>query len=152
MAAAADQVAPPPQERAAQVGQPEASERSRVLGLVFAAALFVGVCLALGLSVEASFWVLVVLALINFFGKRLSRRQRRHLVRTGPVRSRSIPQSVKIAVATRDGGTCRQCGSTYELQYDHIVPYSLGGSSDDVSNIQLLCGRCNRRKSNRYVG
>jgi 5-methylcytosine-specific restriction endonuclease McrA len=39
-----------------------------------------------------------------------------------------------------------------DLQYDHIIPYSLGSSSDDVDNIQLLCGRCNRRKSNRYVG
>jgi hypothetical protein len=67
-------------------------------------------------------------------------------------RSRAIPQWVKIAVATRDGGKCRSCGSYYDLQYDHIVPYSLGGSSTDVNNIQLLCGRCNRLKSNRYVG
>ena len=70
----------------------------------------------------------------------------------GRPRSRTIPQWVKIAVATRDGGKCRWCGSAYELQYDHVVPYSHGGSSDDVSNIQLLCGRCNRLKSNRYVG
>jgi 5-methylcytosine-specific restriction endonuclease McrA len=26
------------------------------------------------------------------------------------------------------------------------------GSSTDVNNIQLLCGKCNRRKSNRYIG
>jgi HNH endonuclease len=63
-----------------------------------------------------------------------------------------IPQDVKIAVSVRDGGKCRVCGSAYDLQYDHIIPNSLGGSSDDVDNIQLLCGRCNRRKSNRYVG
>ena len=66
--------------------------------------------------------------------------------------SRSIPQWVKIAVATRDEGKCRVCGSAYDLQYDHIIPYSLGGSSTDVVNIQLLCGRCNRRKGNRYAG
>ncbi len=60
---------------------------------------------------------------------------------------RSIPQDVKIAVSVRDGGRCRRCGSDRDLQYDHIVPYSRGGSSD-VDNIQLLCGRCNRRKSN----
>ncbi len=71
------------------------------------------------------------------------------LVRTP---TRHIPQWVKIAVATRDGGKCRWCGSAHDLQYDHIVPYSLGGKSDDVENIQLLCGRCNRIKSNRYVG
>jgi hypothetical protein len=69
-----------------------------------------------------------------------------------PPPSRTIPQWVKIAVAHRDGGKCRRCGSAYELQYDHIVPYSGGGSSTDVNNIQLLCGRCNRLKSNRYVG
>jgi hypothetical protein len=63
--------------------------------------------------------------------------------------SRTIPQWVKIAVATRDGGKCRRCGSAYDLQYDHIIPYSREGRSDDVNNIQLLCGRCNRRKSNR---
>jgi hypothetical protein len=66
--------------------------------------------------------------------------------------SRTIPEDVKKAVSVRDGGKCRVCGSTYDLQYDHIIPHSLGGSSDDVDNIQLLCGRCNRHKSNRYVG
>ena len=69
-----------------------------------------------------------------------------------PKPSRSIPQWVKIAVATRDGGKCRRCDSAYDLQYDHIIPYSHGGRSDDVNNIQLLCGRCNRLKSNRYIG
>ena len=65
--------------------------------------------------------------------------------------SRSIPQPVKIAVVTRDGGKCRRCGSSQDLQYDRIVPNSRGGSSTDVNNIQLLCGRCNRLKSNRYI-
>jgi 5-methylcytosine-specific restriction endonuclease McrA len=67
-------------------------------------------------------------------------------------RSRSIPQPVKMAVVTRDGGKCRRCRSTQDLQYDHIVPYSSGGSSTDVNNIQLLCGKCSRLKSNRDVG
>jgi hypothetical protein len=42
-------------------------------------------------------------------------------------RSRSIPQPVKIEVVTRDGGKCRRCGSTQDLQYDRIVPNSRGG-------------------------
>lgn len=84
----------------------------------------------------------------------LTVRMRRELDAAPPPlpHSRSIPQWVKIAVATRDGGKCRSCGSAYELQYDHVIPYSRGGSSTDVNNIQLLCGTCNRRKSNRYVG
>ena len=66
--------------------------------------------------------------------------------------SRSIPQDVKIAVAVRDGGLCQHCGtSAGPMQYDHIIPYSMGGDNS-VKNIQLLCHRCNRAKSNRYVG
>ena len=67
-------------------------------------------------------------------------------------RSRSIPQPVKIAVVTRDGGKCRRCHSTQDLQYDRIVPNSRGGSSTDVNNIQLLCGKCSSLKSNRNIG
>jgi hypothetical protein len=67
-------------------------------------------------------------------------------------RSRSIPQPVKIAVVTRDGGKCRRCHSTQDLQYDRIVPNSRGGSSTDVNNIQLLCGKCSILKSNRNTG
>jgi hypothetical protein len=67
-------------------------------------------------------------------------------------RSRSIPQPVKIAVVSRDGGKCRRCGSIQDLQYDRIVPNSRGGSSTDVNNIQLLCGKCSSLKSNRNTG
>ena len=67
-------------------------------------------------------------------------------------RSRSIPKPVKIAVVTRDGGKCRRCHSTQDLQYDRIVPNSRGGSSTDVNNIQLLCGKCSILKSNRNTG
>ncbi len=67
-------------------------------------------------------------------------------------RSRGIPQPVKIAVVTRDGGKCRRCRSTQDLQYDRIVPNSRGGSSTDVNNIQLLCGKCSSLKSKRNIG
>jgi len=67
-------------------------------------------------------------------------------------RSRSIPQDVKIAVAVRDEGLCQHCGtSAGPMQYDHVIPYSMGGDNT-VENIQLLCRRCNAAKSNRYVG
>jgi hypothetical protein len=58
---------------------------------------------------------------------------------------RSIPQDVKIAVSARDGGRCRQCGSTAQLHFDHVIPISRGGANI-VANIQLLCGACNRAK------
>lgn len=62
--------------------------------------------------------------------------------------SRHIPQDVKTAVWKRDGGKCVQCDSRYELEYDHIIPYSKGGSNSE-RNIQLLCGPCNRTKSDK---
>ncbi|MBU3715204.1 MAG: HNH endonuclease [Ferruginibacter sp.] len=61
--------------------------------------------------------------------------------------NRYISQTTKKIVYTRDGGICRCCGSSANLEYDHIMPFSCGGSSE-VSNIQLLCRSCNRSKSN----
>jgi hypothetical protein len=61
--------------------------------------------------------------------------------------SRYVSQTTKKVVFSRDGGICQCCGSYENLEYDHISPYSCGGSSD-ASNIQLLCQKCNRSKSN----
>lgn len=61
--------------------------------------------------------------------------------------SRYISDATKRIVYSRDGGKCQCCGGFENLEYDHFVPYSCGGSSD-VSNIQLLCLKCNRSKSN----
>jgi hypothetical protein len=62
--------------------------------------------------------------------------------------SRYISETIKKVVYSRDGGICQCCGSSESLEYDHITPYSCGGSSTNASNIQLLCMRCNRSKSN----
>jgi hypothetical protein len=67
----------------------------------------------------------------------------------GERNSRTIPQDVKVAVAARDGGRCRECGSTEDIHFDHVIPWSRGGANT-VNNIQLLCGPCNRAKSDRY--
>jgi hypothetical protein len=141
---------PPPAELSPEPSPKATAEWFWVLGLGL---LPFAVSLASGAGLPLSLLVFLVVAALTSHGlKRNNRLVRPASVPTPPVRTRSIPQWVKIAVATRDGGRCRQCGSDYDLQYDHIVPYSRGGSSTDVSNIQLLCGPCNRRKSNRYVG
>lgn len=66
---------------------------------------------------------------------------------TSFAQSRYVSVTTKKIVYTRDGGKCNCCGSSLDLEYDHITPYSCGGSSE-ASNIQLLCMKCNRSKSN----
>jgi 5-methylcytosine-specific restriction endonuclease McrA len=56
-----------------------------------------------------------------------------------------IPDDVKMFVWQRDGGRCVKCGSQENLEYDHIIPVSKGGSNT-ARNIQLLCEKCNRTK------
>jgi len=61
-------------------------------------------------------------------------------------RSRHIPQDVKNNVWRRDEGKCTECGSNEDLEFDHIIPHSKGGANS-YRNIQLLCEKCNRKKS-----
>lgn len=63
------------------------------------------------------------------------------------VRSRIIPTDVKLEVWARDGGRCITCGATDELHFDHILPFSKGGTSLKAENVQLLCARHNLSKS-----
>lgn len=48
-------------------------------------------------------------------------------------------------VYTKDIHACKQCGSTENLEIDHIVPLARGGSNE-LDNLQILCKKCNRRK------
>ncbi|MST32702.1 hypothetical protein GHK86_08205 [Acidimicrobiaceae bacterium USS-CC1] len=61
-----------------------------------------------------------------------------------PVRG-AIPDDLRLLVWTRDQGRCRRCGSTSELQLDHIIPWSRGGATT-AENLEVLCGPCNRQK------
>ena len=61
-----------------------------------------------------------------------------------------ISDEVKMYVWQRDGGKCVKCGSQESLEYDHIIPFSKGGSSTE-RNIQLLCEKCNRSKRDDIV-
>ncbi|MBU6179761.1 MAG: HNH endonuclease [Verrucomicrobia bacterium] len=56
-----------------------------------------------------------------------------------------IPEAVRHEVWRRDHGKCVTCGSNANLQYDHIIPVARGGATS-VTNLQLLCQRCNQAK------
>jgi hypothetical protein len=62
---------------------------------------------------------------------------------------RVIPADVKLEVWKRDKGCCAKCGSKENLHFDHIIPYSHGGSSKDAKNIQILCSMHNLQKRDR---
>ncbi len=64
-------------------------------------------------------------------------------------RTRIIPSAVKQEVWKRDAGQCVECGATDELHFDHVIPYSAGGSSTTTENVQLLCARHNLAKRDR---
>jgi 5-methylcytosine-specific restriction endonuclease McrA len=64
------------------------------------------------------------------------------------VAARQISQEVKDLVWNRDKGKCTECGSNEKLEFDHIIPFSKGGSNT-YRNIQLLCEKCNRKKLNK---
>ena len=63
--------------------------------------------------------------------------------------NRLIPTSVKLEVWKRDKGKCVVCGSADNLHFDHIIPYSRGGSSLVAKNVQLLCARHNIGKRDK---
>jgi hypothetical protein len=65
--------------------------------------------------------------------------------------TRRFPDWVKRKARERDGDQCAfvsregvRCGERRFLQFDHIVPWSLGGRSDDPGNVRQLCASHNR--------
>ena len=73
-------------------------------------------------------------------------------VRETPRHSRLIPSSVKQEVWKRDKGRCIKCDSDKNLHFDHVIPFSMGGSSLVAANIQLLCALHNLRKGASLTG
>jgi hypothetical protein len=59
---------------------------------------------------------------------------------------RMIPPNVKLEVWKRDKGKCVKCGSNKNLHFDHIIPFSKGGTSLTAENIQILCAKHNISK------
>jgi|TARA_B100001059_G_C17664632_1_gene491265 5-methylcytosine-specific restriction enzyme A len=62
-------------------------------------------------------------------------------------RARQIPKSTRKYVLQRDNYQCQYCGSQFNLEIDHIFPFSRGGGHEP-ENLQVLCKNCNLSKSN----
>jgi len=61
---------------------------------------------------------------------------------------RRIPRDIMLRVVRRDGQVCRICLKNVpdnEIEFDHIIPHSLGGPTH-TENLRLVCRSCNRKK------
>ena len=52
---------------------------------------------------------------------------------------------IKNLLIEKRGPYCEKCGEGIELQVDHIVPISRGGTND-LENLQLLCYKCHQER------
>ena len=62
-----------------------------------------------------------------------------------------VPDSLRYRILKKSKQRFELCGATKNdrpLNVDHIIPRSKGGKSDE-SNLQVLCSKCNRSKSNK---
>jgi len=67
--------------------------------------------------------------------------------------SRNIGDSLRFDVLKRSNFRCVYCGRDSKgtaLEIDHIKPFSKGGTNE-LNNLQAVCARCNRGKSNKPV-
>ena len=66
--------------------------------------------------------------------------------------TRDIPRNIQFKVLKRDNQICQICGSNVlerDIEFDHIIPFSKGGPTED-HNIRLLCSKCNNKRKNNY--
>lgn len=67
-----------------------------------------------------------------------------------------MTSKLREKIKNRDNYTCQNCSlSTREepnllLEIDHIMPVSKGGTTTE-KNLQTLCWKCNRSKSNKII-
>jgi len=56
-----------------------------------------------------------------------------------------VSNKIRFYIYKRDGNRCCKCGSSSNLEIDHIIPISKGGKST-IDNLQTLCHKCNVEK------
>jgi len=69
------------------------------------------------------------------------------------IKRKNIPFKTKKMIFERDSFRCVCCGASNldkQLEVDHFIPFSRGGT-DDIDNLITLCIDCNRSKSNDII-
>ncbi len=64
---------------------------------------------------------------------------------------RAFSDAVKLKIYQKQSGVCPSCDDKFDLaqmEADHITPWIEGGKTNE-DNCQMLCKKCNRRKSNK---
>lgn len=67
-----------------------------------------------------------------------------------------MTDKLRTEIKERDNYTCQKCGISVEqephllLEIDHIIPVSKNGKTT-LDNLQTLCWKCNRQKSNKLT-
>lgn len=113
----------------------------------------------LGRRPDGRLEILLDLVLERFLEKEDPFRRKARAARRSKKRARRVARAVRDAVWRRDGGRCAfvspegvRCEALTKLEYDHIVPWALGGASDDPANIRLLCRPHNLQRARATFG
>jgi len=89
--------------------------------------------------------------------KRLGKVNHPRVARRPLQRRRYVPAAVRRAVTRRDGGRCAffgkdgRCTETRFLEFHHVIPYGLDGSSTE-DNIELRCRAHNKYEAEQVFG
>lgn len=77
------------------------------------------------------------------FRRRIHAKERRKLRGAGFM---SRIKEIRLRIGKERGHCCAWCRGTEQLELDHIIPVSKGGSNDDT-NLQILCRWCHVTKT-----
>ena len=91
---------------------------------------------------------------LSYTAEGLQRVEERLGTRKGRVttNARTIPAKVKATVIKRSGNKCEKCASPRNLEFDHLIPFGMGGFSHTEENVRHLCRNCNQREAIKAYG
>lgn len=86
--------------------------------------------------------------LINEQNKNVYQPKPRQHVQQPPQNKRSVSETKKKYIASKQGWRCSKCNQVLDATYevDHIIPLYKGGSNE-VSNLEALCRNCHGQKT-----